>query len=557
VGALRRLRMSGLAANGRLVVGNANLLRLGLGWGGWITGEAAYVVALLVIAYQRGGTTAVAVVSALRVVPAAFLAPVGAVLADRYPRAAVIAGVQAGWAALMLVMTAAVALKLSLAAVDVLVVVTAAVSSPLRPAVNALIAQLVDRPEELTAANSLYSFVEAAGTLLGPVLAAVLLGVTSDQMVFLGVALILAITASATSGIATEFRLPVLGRSGGWRAAALEPLLGFATVSRTAGVRLIVALFAAQAMMRGLLNVFVVVAAVSALALGQAGVGSLLAVVGAGGIAGSLASMTLIRRRGLAPAFAGGLSLWGLPLVFIGLWTNRPVALVALAALGVGNAVEDVSGFTLFQRVLPDHLLGRAFGALWASVTLAMAIGSLLAAPMVSAMGLRRAMIISGTALLVMLALSWRALRHLDRHVVAPERELALLRALPLFKPLPLVSIERLARSLHREQVHEGVDVVRQGDRGDRYYVVDHGRFGVSVDGREARTLGPGDSFGEIALLRQERRSATVRALEDGEVYWLDGRTFVLVVTGHGPTDRTALDIAHGHLAADRERLSR
>ena len=554
---LRRLGVVNLGANARLALANPNLRRLAVGWGGWITGESAYVVALLVFAYQGGGTADVAIVGALRVVPAGLLAPLGSALADRYPRAAVIATVHAASAALMLAMTAAVALHLSLVAVDVLVIVTAAVSSPFRPAVNALIAQVVDRPEELTAANSLYSFVEAAGTLFGPVLAAILLRLTSAEFVFLAIAGVLAVAASVTSGIRTDYRAALVGASVGWRAAALEPLLGFVTVGRTPGVRLVFALFTAQAMMRGLLNVFVVVAAVTVLGLGQAGVGSVFAIVGVGGIVGSFASMGLIRLRGLASAFAGGLSLWGLPFVAIGLWTNRSVAFAALAALGLGNAVLDVSGFTLFQRVLPDHLLGRAFGALWTSVTLAVAAGSLIAAPLVSAFGLQRAMIVSGSALVVMLALSWPALRHLDRQVVVPERELTLLRALPLFAPLPLVSIERLARSLHREEVREGVDVVRQGDAGDRYYVVEHGRFSVLVNAQQARILGPGDSFGEIALLHQERRSATVRALVDGEVCWLDGRTFVLAVTGHRPTDRAALDIARGHLEADRARSPR
>jgi len=553
---LRVFGGSSPGAHARLALANANLLRLAVGWGGWITAEAAYIVALLVIAYRSGGTAAVAIVAALRVVPAALLAPLGAALADRYPRAWVIAVVQAAWAALMLLTAAAVALHLAIAVVDVLVIVTAAVSSPFRPAVNALIPQLVDRPEELTAANSLYSLVEAAGTLIGPLLAAVLLDLTSAPWVFLAIAAILAAAASATWGITTEFRAPPLVAAGGWR-AAMEPLLGFATLSRTAGVRLVFALFAAQTLMRGLLNVFVVVAAVAVLGIGQAGVGSLFAVVGAGGILGSLVSMGLIRRRGLAPVFATGLSMWGLPLVVIGLWTSRPVAFAALAVLGLGNAILDVSGFTLMQRVMPDHLLGRAFGALWASVTLTLALGSLIAAPLISAFGLQRAMVVSGAALVMVVGLSWPALRQLGRQVVVPEHELDLLRALPLFGPLPLVSIERLARSLHREHVCAGVDVVRQGDQGDRYYVVEQGRFRVIVDGRDAGTLSAGDSFGEIALLHRERRSATVRALADGDVYWLDGRTFVLAVTGHAPTDQAALHIAGEHLEADRQRSTR
>ena len=540
----------------RLAVANANVLRLALGWCGWITAESAYAVVVLVIAYQAGGTPAVAVVGALRALPRAILAPLGSALADRYPRANVIVAVQAARAGLVLLMAGAVALRLSVALVYVVVLVIGAVSSPFRPAVYSLIAQLVDRPDELTAANSLYSFVEAAASLVGPVLAAVLLQVTSAQIVFVLVSATLAVAAALTSGIRTEFRAPAHdGSATGWR-DTLDPLRGFALLSRTPGVRLVFALFSAQMLMQGLLTVFVVVAAVTLLGLGEPGVGSLLAAVGAGGIAGAVVAMAVIKRRGLAPAFAAGLSLWGIPLIVIGVWANRPVAFVALAAVGLGNAVESVSGFTLFQRVVPDHLLGRAFGALWSSVTLTMAVGSLLAAPMISAFGLRTAMIASGSALLLLLALSWPGLRHVDRHVRVPERELALLRGLPLFQSLPLVSLERLARSLRREHVRCGDDVVTQGDPGDRYYVIDRGSFTVLVDGREVASLGAGAGFGEIALLHQERRSATVRAASDGEVYSLDGRTFVLAVTGHVPTDRTALDIARGHLDADRARAS-
>lgn len=139
--------MSGLRAKAQLALANGNLWRLALGWCGWITAESAYSVVVLVIAYQAGGTAAVAVVGALRALPRAFLAPLGSALADRYPRALVIVAVQAARAALVLLMAATVALHASVAIVYVVVLVIGAVSSPFRPAVYALIAQLVDRPE--------------------------------------------------------------------------------------------------------------------------------------------------------------------------------------------------------------------------------------------------------------------------------------------------------------------------------------------------------------------------------------------------------------------------
>ena len=131
-------------------------------------------------------------------------------------------------------------------------------------------------------------------------------------------------------------------------------------------------------------------------------------------------------------------------------------------------------------------------------------------------------------------------LRRIDRAAVVPERQFSLVRGLAMFAPLPRTELERVARQLTRIVTPTGADVVVQGETGDRFYVIDAGAFDVIVDGAPIRRLSEGDFFGEIALLHDVPRTATVRAAEDGAVWALDQEEFLATVTGQPQAERAA-----------------
>jgi hypothetical protein len=287
--------------------------------------------------------------------------------------------------------------------------------------------------------------------------------------------------------------------------------------------------------------VLVVVAALELLDLGRAGPGLLNSAVGIGGLIGAGVAFGLVGLRRLGTAFAFGLVLWGLPLILFGAWPETAPAIVFLGLLGVGNTLVDVSGLTLLQRTAPEEVLGRVFGVLESLVVGTLGLGAIIAPLLISLFGVRWALVATGLLLPALALVSWARLRKIDELTVVPERELELLRSLPLFAPLPPTTLEHLARSLVRVPAAAGTEVMRQGDVGDRFYLVDKGDMDVSIDGEVVSTLGPGDHFGEIALLRDVPRTATVTARSDASLLALERDEFVSAVSGH-PVSREAAD---------------
>jgi MFS family permease len=520
------------------VFGNPGLRRLELAWVGSVTGEWAYAVALAVFAYDAGGATAVGVVALLRFMPSAVVAPFAAVLADRYPRQRIMlsadlirAGALAGAAAVALADGPA-------PAVYALAALVAVVSTAFQPAQAALIPILARDPRELTAANVASSTVESVGSFAGPAIGGLLLAVTSAGVVF-------AVTAGAfvwsALNVARIPASPPTREEGAEEALHREALAGFRAIFGVPSLRLVVGLYSAQTLVAGALNVLVVVAALELLDLGRSGPGLLNSAIGIGGLLGAGVALGLVGLRGLGTAFAFGLVLWGLPLILFGAWPEAAPALLFLGLLGVGNTLVDVSGLTLLQRTAPPDVLGRVFGVLESLVVGTLGLGAILAPVLVSLFGVRWALVATGLLLPVLALASWARLHAIDERALVPERELELLRGLPLFAPLPPATLEHLAASLVRVRAAPGMEITRQGEVGDRFYVVDEGELDVTIDGKPVSTLGAGDHFGEIALLREVPRTATVTARTDASLLALERDEFVSAVTGH-PASREAAD---------------
>ena len=407
--------------------------------------------------------------------------------------------------------------------------------SAVRPAQAALLPTVARTPQELTAANVTSSTIESLGIFGGPAIGGVLLAATSEQVVFGAAAAAFLLAALLVSRVRVETQPePRERRDAVWH----EFTAGFVTIFREPGLRVLVALLAAQTFVAGALNVLIVVTALQLLDLGEDGVGFLNSAVGIGGLVGALVAALLIGRR-LSSNFLFGIVLWGIPIALIGVFPNPLVALLLLAVVGLGNTLVDVSAFTLLQRAVPDEVLARAFGAVQGLWVATIGIGSIVAPLLIAAVDIRGALMITGALLPILATLLRRRLAQLDA-VPVPERELALLRGIELFAPLPQPTQESLAQVLSPVRLAQGEELFRQGDVGDRFYIVDEGDVEIVIDGDVVRETGPGGYFGEIALLRDVPRTATVRAKGDVELLGLDRDDFIAAVTGHDASAEVA-----------------
>jgi MFS family permease len=510
------------------------LRRLQLAWIGSILGGWAYLVALGVYAYDQGGSAAVGLVGLIRLLPAALLAPFTSSLVDRLPRVTVMVWSDVVRSALMLGSAATIAADGPAPVVYALVTVAAVAGTLFRPAKSALLPALVSSPGELTAANVASSTLESVGMFLGPALGGLLLAVASPSVVFAvnGLTFLWSAILVITLRAHEPSRVRERQESAGSIASSL--LAGVSTIAHEPTLRTLVGLYGAQTLVAGAVNVLVVVAAFQLLDLDQAGVGVLYAAVGVGGLIGGFVALVLAAHGRLARDFAIGLALFGLPIALVGGLPVAVVAVGALAIVGIGNSIVDVSALTIMQRAVPDAVLGRALGALDGLMLLTLGLGSALAPLLVGLVGAKAALVITGALLPVLALLTHPRLRAIDGRAAVPEAT-GLLRGVPLLAVLPEPVLERLARESATASFPAGSTIIREGDAGDRFYVVSSGT--VVILGRELRS---GEAFGEIALLRDVPRTTSALAATDVSLVTLERAPFVAAVTGHAPSTAEA-----------------
>jgi hypothetical protein len=324
---------------------------------------------------------------------------------------------------------------------------------------------------------------------------------------------------------------------------------GIRTIVKEPKVRLIVGIYGCQTLVAGAVRVFIVVMAFRLLHTGNAGVGFLNSATGIGGLVGAIATIAIVGRSRLATDFGVGVVLWGLPLVLIGIWPNQWLALLMLGVIGIANTIVDVAAFTLLQRAVPDEVLARVFGVLQSVLLGTIGIGSVLASALVSVLGARTALVVTGAFLPAVALLTYRRLLAIDREATGPAPErVRLLQASPIFAPLPLATIEWLSSRLIPVHLEAGSTLFRQGEHGDRFYLIDKGELEVLIDGAPPKVEGPGGSLGEIALLRDIPRTATVRARTDADLYALERDDFLGAVTGHAGSAEAAEAVVGAHL---------
>ena len=509
-------------------VRNPDIRRAELAWGSAITAEWAHFVAFAVFAYEQGGASAVGLAGLVRLLPAAIVAPFAASLGDRFRRerfllAMTLLGAVALGASAFAAMQDAVVLVFAFAGLFGLM------CTLVRPTLQALLPSLARTPEELIASNAATSTIESLGTLVGPLLAGLLVAVADVGLVFAVGAGALVLGAAFMARVRVEggvdLAAAAAGEGGAWRVL----VAGFRLIARSPRPRLVISLIAAQTFVRGCLNVLIVVAAFQVFDAGGEAVGYMTAAIGVGGLVGGIGSMTLGRTR-LAVTFGASLVFWGVPILLIAPWPNLAPAILLLAVVGAANSIEDVAVFTLLQRIVPNEILTRVLGILWALAMGGVALGSIAAPVLVHALGARAAFVAVGSILPLLALVTYTRLADIDRSA-APAPELGLIERVPMFAPLSVAAKERVASNLVPLSVEAGELVIRAGEVGDRFYIVGEGELDIAGDGFRA-TAHRADYFGEIALLRDVPRTATVRATVDSELYALKRDAFLEAVTG-------------------------
>ncbi len=540
-----REAFTAFASNAR----SRNLRRAQLSFGAAWAAEWAFTVGISIVAFRDGGAAAVGLVAIVRLGPAAVAGPFLGALVDRLPRDRIIVWIGIVRALVIGASALAVASGGASAIVYGLAVIATIAVTPLRAAHSALLPSLCQSPDELTGAMVTRGLLDSLSVMLGPLAASGLLVVGGPEAVMLGVTALSLWSALLALGLDYEAP-PRVGAPvdvAGVRAQIGE---GMRAIARSRDIALLSSLFWAQTFTRGCLTVLSVVVAIDLLGLGESGVGLLNGAVGAGAVLGSLGAALLVGSRRLGAWLALAVALWGIPFILIGAFPNEAAALTVLALVGVANAIEDVAFFTLVGRSVPDELLGRVFGAIESGVAISVGIGALVTPLVIDLVGLRPALAVLGAVCPTLAILALVRLRALDRTLEVRTREIGVLRNAPMLRALPAVTIEQLARHVEHVTFEQGEAVCVQGEPGDAFYVIESGEADVLGDGKWVRTLGAGDSFGEIALIRDIPRTATVVARTTIETSSLTRTQFVPVVSGYGASAQDADAVVGDRLAA-------
>lgn len=544
----------------RGVGGNAGLRRLLLAYTGSEMGAWVGMIALSVLSYGDSGLGGVGLVLGLRMLAPTVAAPFMGVLADRLPRRRVMVAADLVRLVLMLVATGVVWADGPLLAVLVLLALVSVATTAFRPAEAAIVPGLARTPDELTAANAVSSTVESVSSFAGPALGGVLVAVSSVEVAFLVTAATFAWSALLLAGIAEPARDTATGDGDGTATGSsvmAELTVGARTLVEDRAVGLLVGLMGAQVLVSAVFLVLTAGLAFDSLDGDEELFGVLLSAVGVGGVVGAALAVGLVGSN-LVRSFAVGVVLWGAPIALLGVWQSVPVALVLIGVIGLANTLVDVAGFTLLQRAVPDEVLARVFGILESVMYGTTALGALVGAPLVSLLGLEWALVATGLFLPALAALTWPLLRGLElAEAPAVADRAALLGGVPFLAALPALTLEHLAGSLQERTVPAGDVVVEQGERGEGFFVVADGTVRVVVDGEPVREEGAGAFFGEIALLRDTPRTATVVARDDVSLLVLGRDEFLSAVTGHVASAEAADAVVAARLGAYRPALLR
>ncbi len=537
----------------RTAFGTPALRRIQLGLACSQVGDWAYSTAVTVWAYRVGGPELVGLWAAVRLSLVAVATPLGSSVVDRLSRKAVL--LVSSLLSAALVVAAVVAMLLSAPTWVVLLFATLVplVGCIFRPAQLAWMPSLTTHPRELTAANGASSTIDSLAFLVGPALGGLVVATTSvEAMFFLTAAMFV------TAAVLVARIHPPEGGGGATPDAGAEAessatgILrgmgsGFTTIGRDGNLLMVMVLICVQMAVSGAMVVLGVVMAVDILRTGPAGVGLIDSVLGIGAVVGGFIAISRSVRNSIAMDLVTGTLLWSVPLLLVVAFPSPVTVFAMVALMGFGLPLVDVNYATLTMRLTPDARLGRVFGAFEGTCIGAMALGSAVTPYLLSRLGIRGVLAVLVVLVGVPACAYIRRARRLDA-TLRPPAHTELLSGIPMFVPLAPAAVEFLARHLDSESAPARTVIVREGDPADLFYVIVRGAVEVTQGGTALRVEGPGDFFGEIGLLRQVPRTATVTALEDTDLVTLTREDFLAAVQGTDASMAAAYEIVTGRL---------
>jgi MFS family permease len=497
------------------------------------TEEAAVWIAVTLYAYDQGGATTAGAVLIAQLIPSALIAPVAATLGDRMRRDHALALGYAAQAGANLLLGFALWAGPPIAAYAAAVLAACTITLT-RPVHHAIVPHLAETPSQLTAANSLSSTVEGLGVLIGPATNSVLVVTSGPALVVFVYAGVMAVAAL----LVVRLRMHEVADEGPRDASASlaeDVAAGARALRADPPAAVLTLLGGSQFVLVGLLDVFYVVLALDVLGAGEQTAGWLASSVGLGGLLGAAATAALVGRRSMASPIQLALGVTGGAIAALAFTSAFGVMLLLLVVAGAARSFFDVAARTLLQRTVEDDVITRVFGLQEGLIMVALGVGSALAPILIGVFGEQGALVAAGVLLPVAGLGAIGTLRGLDRRAVIPDEfRQHLLRTIPIFEPLPPYELERIANLLIPVRAEAGAEIIREGDVGDRFYVLVSGEAEVVLRSRDRKVVSrqAGDFFGEIALLRDVPRTATVRATTACELFALERDDFLAAVAG-------------------------
>lgn len=507
----------------------------------------SFSLALGIYGFEAHGIVGVGVVALIRYLPGAIAAPIVGVIIDRSSRWTIWVVSGAAMALVLVGATVAAAVGAPTWVVFIFPGLYAIASAAYAPAESSMSPMLARTPQQLSAGNVNDSVMENSGSLIGAIGTGLLLVATSPAFIFGVCAAASLVVFLLLLGVRRDKRPAYLEPTSELLGAWEEVRVGLRALAAHPGLRLAWTTTALLLLFEGFAEVIVVGLALHVLELSTGAVGFLRAAWEVGALGGGVGLVLLLDRGRLVAAIAGGSVLIGVAALLPGLVATPAAAYAGWFGIGIGLVFIEVAAKTLMQRLGDDETMGRLLTLLQAGGLAALAVGSIFAVVLNELIGTRGALVALGALMPVFVLFCWTRLRAYELGAPVAAVPYGLLRHNSIFEPLPMATVERLSHDLTPVDFGPGVDVIVQGEKGDRFYLIEAGQVEVFENGEFRRHEGPGESFGEIALLHDVPRTATVRTTEPTRLLELEREQFLVAVTGH----QRSTQVAHG-VVSDR-----